>query len=41
MRLKPVVRIFPSERNTALIGLVPSWTFSLTWRNNNNKLPWG
>lgn len=30
IRLKPVVRIFPSERNTALMGLVPSWTFSLT-----------
>ncbi|KAG9346967.1 hypothetical protein JZ751_005894 [Albula glossodonta] len=24
MRLNPVVRIFPSERNTALIGLEPS-----------------
>lgn len=31
MRLKPVVRIFPSERNTALIGLLPSWTFSFTF----------
>lgn len=35
MRLNPVVRIFPSDRNTALIGLVPSWTFSLTWSDNN------
>lgn len=34
IRLKPVVRIFPSVRNTALMGLVPSWTFSLTCRSN-------
>ena len=32
MRLNPVVRIFPSDRKTALIGRVPSWTFSLTYR---------
>lgn len=41
MRLKPVVRIFPSERNTALIGLVPSWTFSFTWENKNRTLQIG
>lgn len=29
-RLNPVVRIFPFDRNTAFIGLVPSWTLSLT-----------
>lgn len=35
MRLKPVVRIFPSERNKALIGRVPSWTLSFTLEQNN------
>lgn len=30
MRLKPVLRIFPSDTNTALIGLEPSWGFSFS-----------
>lgn len=37
MRLKPVVRIFSSDTNTALMGLEPSWgfSFSCTWSRDS------
>lgn len=32
MRLKPVVRILPSDTNTARTGRVPSWGRSFSWK---------
>lgn len=32
MRLKPVVRIFPSDTKTARTGRVPSWGRSFSWK---------
>lgn len=32
MRLKPVVKMFPSARKMARIGRAPSWVFSFSWK---------
>lgn len=37
MRLKPVVKTFPSARKMALMGLAPSCAFSFSWEIKNNR----
>lgn len=36
MRLKPVLKIFSSDTNTALTGLVPSWGFSFSCKQGGD-----
>jgi len=39
MRLKPVVKMFPSARKMARMGRAPSWVFSFSWKRSTDQPP--